>query len=204
MTRKVYPTAAVAFALRARFKLTWLYRRGCSVLRRHRLVWLGARIAPTAAVGRVDVNWPNQLALGDKSELYDGVRVVFCHGVPQPGPSLVIGRRTVVTADVLFNIRERIEVGDDCLLATCSLFDSNHGVDADRLIISQLSYAKPIRIGNDVWIGFGCIILAGVTVGDGAVIAAGAVVTKSVPPGEIWGGVPATRIGTRRAAGTDA
>jgi len=51
-------------------------------------------------------------------------------------------------------------------------------------------YFPPI-IGNDVWIGANAIILQGVTIGDGAVIAAGAVVTKDVPPYAIVGGVPA-------------
>lgn len=55
----------------------------------------------------------------------------------------------------------------------------------------------PIRIGNDVWSGFGSIVLSGVTVGDGAVIAAGAIVTKDVPNYAIVGGVPAKVISYR-------
>lgn len=55
----------------------------------------------------------------------------------------------------------------------------------------------PVRIGNDVWVGSNSIILQGVTVGDGAVIAAGAVVNHDVPPFSIWGGVPAKCIGKR-------
>lgn len=51
--------------------------------------------------------------------------------------------------------------------------------------------AKPITIGNDVWIGMHCIIMDGVAIGDGAVVAAGAVVTKDVPPFAVVGGVPA-------------
>ena len=49
----------------------------------------------------------------------------------------------------------------------------------------------PIRVGNDVWIGANATVLPGVTVGDGAVIAAGAVVTRDVPPMTVVGGVPA-------------
>ncbi|MBR3537831.1 MAG: CatB-related O-acetyltransferase [Eubacterium sp.] len=56
---------------------------------------------------------------------------------------------------------------------------------------------KECRIGNDVWIGCGAILLSGVTVGDGAIIGAGAVVTKPVMPYEIVGGVPAKHIGWR-------
>ena len=197
MSEAKTPAPSVALAMRARVKLGRLNAGVWSSLRRSRLRLLGADIAPTARVGRIAVNWPNQLRVGDGSTLYDGVRVVYCHGEPRPGPSLVIGSRTVVTADVLFNLRDRIEIGDDCLLATCSFFDSNHGVEAGRHIKDQLSFAKPIVIGNDVWVGYGSVILAGVTVGDGAVIAAGAVVTKSIPAGEVWGGVPAKRIGVR-------
>lgn len=56
----------------------------------------------------------------------------------------------------------------------------------------------PPVVGNGVWIGANVVILRGVTVGDGAVIAAGAVVTRDVPGGEIWGGVPARKMGQRR------
>lgn len=56
---------------------------------------------------------------------------------------------------------------------------------------------QPVKIGNDVWIGSNAVILQGCCVGDGAVIAAGAVVTKDVPPFSIWGGVPAKCIAMR-------
>lgn len=59
--------------------------------------------------------------------------------------------------------------------------------------IAPIDYVpnKHVTIGNDVWIGRQCIILDGLTIGDGAVVAAGAVVTKDVPPFAIVGGVPA-------------
>ena len=57
--------------------------------------------------------------------------------------------------------------------------------------------SKPVTVGNDVWIGHGAILLPGVTVGDGAVIAAGAVVTKSVPDYAVMAGVPAAKIRDR-------
>lgn len=53
------------------------------------------------------------------------------------------------------------------------------------------SVSKKTVIGNDVWIGFGAIIISGVNIGDGAIVAAGAVVTKDVPAYAIVGGVPA-------------
>jgi virginiamycin A acetyltransferase len=57
---------------------------------------------------------------------------------------------------------------------------------------SEYPHAKPITIGNDVWIGHGAFVMPGVTIGNGAIIAAGAVVTKDVPPYAIVAGVPAT------------
>lgn len=56
---------------------------------------------------------------------------------------------------------------------------------------------RPIIVNDDVWVGAGCIIMGGVNIGRGAIIAAGAVVTKNVPECEIWGGVPAKKIKNR-------
>ena len=61
----------------------------------------------------------------------------------------------------------------------------------------QPNVATPIRIGNDVWIGAHAVILSGVTIGDGAVVAAGAVVHQDVMPYAIVGGVPARVLGER-------
>lgn len=68
-----------------------------------------------------------------------------------------------------------------------------HGIWADKAWDSK----GDIVIGNDVWVGFEAVILAGVTIGDGAIIGARAVVTKDVPPYTIVGGVPAKPIRKR-------
>jgi acetyltransferase-like isoleucine patch superfamily enzyme len=62
----------------------------------------------------------------------------------------------------------------------------------------QPNTARPIRIGNGVWIGAQALILSGVTIADGAIIAAGSVVREDVAPNTIVGGVPAKVIGVRK------
>lgn len=78
------------------------------------------------------------------------------------------------------------------------IIDYDHGILADRLMKTQKCIEKEIEIDSNVWIGCNVIILKGVNIGDGAIVAAGAVVLKSILPNEIWAGVPAKKIGERK------
>jgi maltose O-acetyltransferase len=51
-----------------------------------------------------------------------------------------------------------------------------------------------VTVGNNVWVGANCVLLPGITIGDNSLIAAGSVVSRDVPPNEIWGGVPARKL----------
>jgi acetyltransferase-like isoleucine patch superfamily enzyme len=95
--------------------------------------------------------------------------------------------------------KSSITIGNDVLLGpgTC-LIASNHGTYAGELVREQEGQDRDIVIGNDVWLGANVSVLAGVTIGDGCVVGAGAVVTKNLPPGSICGGVPAKVIGWRK------
>jgi acetyltransferase-like isoleucine patch superfamily enzyme len=84
---------------------------------------------------------------------------------------------------------ERIEIGDDVAIAdNVTIRDSDN-----HTVTSNTNYAmtKPVYIGNHVWIGMNAMILKGVTIGDGAIIAAGSVVTRDVPSKCLAAGVPA-------------
>jgi len=89
----------------------------------------------------------------------------------------------------------KITIGENCLIAAnCQILDSNgHEVlmDAPFNRLKTHDKPKPISIGNNVWIGANCIILKGVNIGDGSIIAAGSVVTKNIPENSIAGGNPA-------------
>lgn len=94
-----------------------------------------------------------------------------------------------------------IRIGRSCLISQfCSLVASNHAHRRGRTIQSQGndSSRAGIVIGDDVWLGSGCAVMPGVCIGDGAIVGANAVVTCDVPAYEIWGGVPARKIGERQ------
>lgn len=84
----------------------------------------------------------------------------------------------------------RIDIGDNVWIAPdCGLYAAGHPFDVE-LRMSGVEYAWPIRIGNNVWIGGGTKIMGGVSIGDNTVIAAGSIVTKSIPANVLAGGNP--------------
>lgn len=90
--------------------------------------------------------------------------------------------------------RGGITVGHDTNISShVKMITGSHDIDDPDFTADF----KPIHVGHHCWIGTGAIILQGVNIGDGAVVAAGAVVTKDVPAYEIWGGVPAKCIRQR-------
>ena len=94
-----------------------------------------------------------------------------------------------------------IVIGAGCLISQfCTLVASGHGTDRNIPIQNQTppKNRRGIKLGDDVWLGAGVTITPGVEVGTGAIIGAGSVVTKNVPEYEIWGGVPAQKIGDRK------
>jgi len=98
---------------------------------------------------------------------------------------------------------EAIEIGDNVLVGPNVVIRAgNHSFDRlDVPIRQQASYHGTVRIGSDVWIGANAVIVAGVTIGDHAIVGAGAVVVKDVEPCAIVGGVPAKPIGRRGGRG---
>ena len=114
--------------------------------------------------------------------------------------AITIGDGTFIGSGCEFNIVSRLTTGPACLIASGTRFiDHNHGMDlGPGTMKDQGEIIAPITLGSDVWIGANCIILKGVTIGDGAILAAGSVLTTSVPPNAIFGGVPARLLRYRR------
>lgn len=115
--------------------------------------------------------------------------------------SLSIGERSAINE--YCNLRAAggcIKIGRQCLFGQfVTVVASNHNMSVTSAMMDQ-SWSKTrtgVTIGDDVWLGAGCVVLPGVSIGNGAVIAAGSVVSKNVPNFEIWGGVPAKFIKSR-------
>lgn len=98
-------------------------------------------------------------------------------------------------------IQRPCHIGDYVLMGPdVVIFTMNHKADRTDIPIGAqgMTGKRKVTIGNDVWIGQRAMIMPGVTVGDGSIIAAGAVVTKDVPPYSIVGGIPARVLKTRK------
>ena len=107
------------------------------------------------------------------------------------GKNIQIGNHFLANYHVTILDRASVTIGDHVLIAPgVVIATSNHPLDMQGRR-DQLGVAKPITIGNDVWIGANATVLPGVKVGNGVVVAAGAVVTKNIPEGTLVAGVPA-------------
>ena len=104
-----------------------------------------------------------------------------------------IGAKTVMGQECTISAYQHVSIGRECVIADrVMLIDFDHGVvDVETPIRLQGIYKRDVRVGNNVWMGYGACILRGVTVGDNAVIGTNAVVTRDVPANAVVAGVPA-------------
>ena len=110
-----------------------------------------------------------------------------------------IGDHSYIGCNAVMGAGGGITIGNHVLIGQCvNIHSENHiFADPNRLIMEQGVSYQGVIVEDDVWIGSKATILDGVTIGKGSVVAAGAVVTRSVPPYTIVGGVPAKEIKTR-------
>lgn len=175
---------------------------------RHALARMNPRgyVSPSATLYHRDLRLDPHVFIGDRVIVFqeeDGGPVALGFGVrlygdclleTGHGGSITIGSRSRVHRGCHFISYEApIQIGRDVGISqNCAFYSYNHGVAPDRPISTQpLASRGPIIVEDHAWFGVGVIVLDGVRIGTGAVIGAGAVVTRDIPAGAIASGVPA-------------
>ena len=160
---------------------------------RHRLlrrqaIWIGSRTVLDGAE-RVRVRPGAELVCDGVVSLQRGIRVVV------DGGRLQIGHGTNVNGlGTRLLCAQEVTIGEHCTFSwDVQVLDNDfHAITVDGV---ERPSVAPVRIGDRVWVGTRAVVLKGVTIGDGAVVAAGAVVTSDVPAGTVAAGVPARVVG---------
>jgi len=165
------------------------YRARVARMRHKGIVVMGSdvRIGPRVYW---DVSGGGSIIVGDGVSIRGDVHFAVV-GELTIGPGVVFNRWVYVSSF------EAVTIGADCLVGErVSIHDENHDWRSfARTPPPKAGFvSKPVNIGERAWIGAGAVVLPGVQVGRTAVIAAGSVVTRSVPENEVWGGIPARRL----------
>lgn len=140
------------------------------------------------------------IVFGDKVTVgsYAIIRPTNLYG-GELGVGLKVGNNSSIGPFAYIGCSGYIEIGNNVMMSPrVSIYSENHIFENPNLpMIDQGVKRSFVKIGDDCWIASNVVILAGVTIGEGAVVAAGSIVTKDVPPYSIVGGNPAKLIKTR-------
>ncbi len=171
-----------------------------ALLRRRYLTRYGRRlhsdglafIAPDAVL---EIGPNGRVELGRWSWVGHGTKIRCHEGLVSIGAKTVLGQECTISA------YQHVSIGRECVIADrVMMIDFDHGAsEVERPVREQGIYKRAVRVGHNVWIGYGACILRGVTVGDNAIIGTSAVVTADVPANAVVGGVPARVIRMRPA-----
>lgn len=110
------------------------------------------------------------------------------------GKNIHVGAQFLANYNVTILDIAPVHIGDYCMIGPNTLITTVNHPLSPKGRRERLAQAKPVTIGNDVWIGGNCTILPGVTIGSNVVVAAGAVVTRDVPDNCVVAGIPAQKI----------
>ncbi len=180
----------------ARVTARGFFAAGCTV--QHEAVVLGKSVFLGAGVTLYGANKPGEIRIDDRVCLHRDT-IIEC----TEGGSVSIGADTHIQPRCSLSASAgSIRIGSEVQIApACGFYPYNHGTAPGMPMRRQpVTSAGDIVIGNDVWIGYGAIVLENVSIGDGAIVAAGAVVRDDVPANAIVAGVPARIVGMRAAS----
>lgn len=155
---------------------------------------LGARV-------HIDAVSTEGINFGSRVTIDEGTILRASGVIRNMGVGIQIGSQTAIGAFNFIHGGGGVEIGCNCLFGPyVSIFSENHRFDDVNVPIrEQGEVRKRVTIGDDVWIGTGSVVLAGVTIGSHAVVAAGSVVTKDLEANTVYAGNPAKQIRKRGA-----
>lgn len=157
----------------------------------------GMKIGKNTKLSKSIVTWPHQICIGRNCTLEYGIYFKY-DGPYRKGPSIIIKDHAFIGSNCEFNISGKIEIGSWAMIGSgCRFIDHDHGISIHEKMNNQKAIIKAIQIKDEVWLGVNVVVLKGITIGKGAVVAAGSVVTKDIPAYEVWGGIPASFIKRR-------
>jgi acetyltransferase-like isoleucine patch superfamily enzyme len=143
----------------------------------------------------IEIGRDATLHLGRWSWIGHGSKIRVHEGEARIGAKSVLGQECTISAF------QHVSIGRECIIADrVMLIDFDHGVvEVERPVRDQGIYKRDVRVGHNVWIGYGVAILRGVTVGDNSVLGTSTVVSKDVPANAVAAGVPVRVIRMRKA-----
>ncbi len=176
---------------RLALRLAWLKLRWRGRLVTDGLAFVGPGVS-------FEIGRDARVVLGRWSWIGHGCKIRAHEGEVRIGAKTVLGQECTVSAF------QHVEIGRECILADrVMLIDFDHGVvDVERPVRLQGIYKRDVRVGHNVWIGYGACVLRGVEVGDNAILGTSAVVTREVPENAVVAGVPARVIRMRETPRT--
>jgi acetyltransferase-like isoleucine patch superfamily enzyme len=153
---------------------------------------LGVRLKGYVLMRQIEIPRNYQdIEISSGAALDRGV-VLLCTGPADGSIRLCIGPGTYINRYTMLDASERLEIGSNCAIGPgCYITDHDHGLDPSLPPLGQPLISAPTRLGNNVWLGAHVVVLKGVTIGDRAVVAAGSLVTRDIPPDAVVVGVPA-------------
>ena len=183
------PVALVRF-MRANGLLTWGYARLIARWAWLKLRWRGRLVTDGIAFVcpgvKFEIGKNAKVHLGRWSWIGNDCKIRAHEGEVRIGAKSVMGQECTISSF------QHVSIGRECIVADrVMLIDFDHGVvEVDRPIREQGIYKRDVRVGHNVWIGYGVAILRGTTVGDNCVLGTATIVTKDVPDNAVAAGVP--------------
>jgi acetyltransferase-like isoleucine patch superfamily enzyme len=190
---------ALARFMRAHHMLRWQYVAALA-----RLLWLKLRFGKRLQTDGLCFICPRvKLEIGPHATIRIGRWAWIGHDckIRSHEGEVSIGAKTVIGQECTISSYQHVSIGRECIIADrVMLIDFDHGVtEVERPIREQGIYKRDVRVGNNVWIGYGACVLRGVSVGDNSVIGTSAVVTRDLDANSVAAGVPARVVRMRDA-----